>query len=168
MENRSVGYLIILVAILIGFIIYSFNVALADIVSTACSHGASCPMWGTISFQTNVSLAIMAFVVLIGVYLIFFGKDEKVVTRVRTVKRQAGPKKPVIEDYRKVMGELGKDERTLLEEVVKEAGTVFQSSLVEKSGFSKVRVTRGLDRLEGRGLIERKRRGMTNVVILRR
>lgn len=36
-----------------------------------------------------------------------------------------------------------------------------------KTGLTKVKVTRILDRLEGREIIERKRRGMTNVVILK-
>ncbi len=44
-------------------------------------------------------------------------------------------------------------------------GAIFQAELVEKSGYSKVKVSRILDRLEGKGLVERKRRGMTNIVI---
>ena len=44
---------------------------------------------------------------------------------------------------------------------------MFQSDIAEKTGFDKVKVTRVLDRLEGKQLIERKRRGMTNIVILR-
>ena len=46
-------------------------------------------------------------------------------------------------------------------------GTIFQPDLADKTGFSKVKVTRILDRLEGKQLIERKRRGMTNVVVLK-
>lgn len=62
-----------------------------------------------------------------------------------------------------------KSEEKRLYELVEEAGgAIFQADLVEKSGFSKVKVTRLLDRLEGLGIIERKRRGMTNMVILRR
>ena len=45
--------------------------------------------------------------------------------------------------------------------------TIFQSDLVEKTEFDKVKVSRILDKLEGRQLIERKRRGMTNVVVLK-
>jgi uncharacterized membrane protein len=44
---------------------------------------------------------------------------------------------------------------------------MFQSDLVEGTGMQKVKITRLLDRLEGLKLIERKRRGMTNVVILK-
>ena len=167
MKNQAVGILIIGVALLMGFIIYSFNLALVNIVNTACSHGSACPMWGTIEFQTNISLGIMAFVVIIGLYLIFFGKEERVVVKVKKVKEQIQPKKITKENYRKIMSDLSKDEGTVLERIIESKGTIFQSELVGKTGLSKVRVTRILDKLEGRDLLERKRRGMTNVVILK-
>jgi len=44
---------------------------------------------------------------------------------------------------------------------------VEESDLVEKSGLSKVRITRILDKLEARGVLERRRRGMTNAVVLK-
>lgn len=150
MRNKIVGYVIIGIALLIGLIVYSFNRALTDIVSTACGHGIACPMWGTIKFQTSIGMGIMVFVILIGLYLIFLG-DKKTVKKIS----------------HKVMNELTKEERAILKEIKEAEGTIFQSDLVEKTGMSKVKVTRLLDRLEGSGLIERKRRGMTNVVILK-
>jgi len=77
MKNRIVGIIIICIAALMGFIIFSFNRALTNIVNTACTHGPSCPMWGTIDFQTNISIGIMIFVVIIGLYLIFLAKKRK-------------------------------------------------------------------------------------------
>ncbi|PIN91750.1 hypothetical protein COU61_01900 [Candidatus Pacearchaeota archaeon CG10_big_fil_rev_8_21_14_0_10_35_13] len=55
----------------------------------------------------------------------------------------------------------------ICDEAIEGDGTLFQSDLVDKSGFDKVKVTRILDKLEGKGFIERKRRGMSNVVILK-
>jgi len=168
MRNRIVGLMMIGVAALMGFIIYSFNVALTDIVNTSCSHGPSCPMWGTIEFQTNMSIAIVVFVVIIGIYLIFFGREERVVTKFRKVKEQIEPRRINRGNYRKIMGEMGSEERLVFGKIVDSNGAIYQSELVNQSAMSKVKVTRILDRLEGRGLIERKRRGMTNVVILKR
>ncbi len=59
------------------------------------------------------------------------------------------------------------EERELYNLIEKADGAIFQAELVEKSGFTKVKITRILDRLEGRGIIERRRRGMTNIVILK-
>jgi predicted transcriptional regulator len=167
MRNRVIGILIIIIAILMGFIIFSFNRALTDIVNTACSHGPSCPMWGTIEFQTNVSIGIMIFIVIIGLYLIFFSKEEKVITKIKTLKQQIEPKKITKENYQKIMSTLSQDEKVILEKIIESQGTIFQSDLVDKTKFTKVKITRTLDKLEGKGLIERKRRGMTNVIILK-
>jgi len=167
MRNRVVGILIIVIALLIGFIIYSFNQAMTNIVNTSCSHGPSCPMWGTISFQTNVSIGIMLFVIVIGLYLIFWSKEEKIVTKIKTFKTQVEPKKITKESYQKVMNTLTGDEKNVLLKIIESQGTIFQSDLVDKTKFTKVKVTRVLDKLEGKGLIERKRRGMTNIIILK-
>ncbi len=158
MNNRLVGGIIIGIAVLIGFIIFSFNKALTSIVNTSCSHGPECPMWSSISFQTNISIGIMIFVILIGLFLIIFGK---------TKLKQRMLKKITKEEYKKVLGELLKEEKQILEKIIESQGTIFQSDLVEKTGMTKVKITRILDKLEGKGIIERKRRGMTNVVILK-
>ncbi|MEK6886328.1 MAG: MarR family transcriptional regulator [Nanoarchaeota archaeon] len=165
MENKVVGMLIIGIAIFMGVIISLFNKALNEIVGTSCTEGLTCPMWRSISYQTNVSIGIMSFVVLIGLYMIFFGKEVRIVTK--TVKEQINPKNITKENYQKIISNLNVDEKAVFEKVIESDGTSFQSDLVDKTGFHKVKITRILDRLEGKGLIERKRRGMTNVVILK-
>jgi TM2 domain-containing membrane protein YozV len=167
MRNRVVGILVIVIALLIGYITFSFNQAMTNIVNISCSHGPSCPMWGTIEFQTNVSIGIMIFIIIIGLYLIFFSKEEKIITKIKTFKPQVEPKKITKENYQKVMNTLNQDEKVVLQKIIESQGTIFQSDLVDKTKFTKVKVTRILDNLEGRGLIERKRRGMTNAVILK-
>ena len=165
-KNRIVGILIIIIAVLIGFIIYSFNQAMTSIVNSSCSHGPSCPMWGTIDFQTNVSLGIMVFILIIGLYLVFFGKEEKIITKFKA-RPQIESKKVTKESYQNIIKSLDREEKAVFEKIIDSQGTVFQADLVEKTKFNKVKVTRILDRLEGRDLIERRRRGMTNVIILR-
>ncbi len=167
MKNRIVGFLIIGISVFIAFIIWSFNRALTNIVNTSCPHGPACPMWGTINFQTNISMGIMILIFIIGLYLIFFGKEERIITKIKTVKEQVKTKKITKENYKDVMNQLNGDEKHVFERIIESSGTIFQSDLVEKTGFTKVKVTRILDRFEGKGLIERKRRGMTNVVILK-
>ncbi len=167
MKNRTVGFLIIGIAILIGFIIFSFNRALTSIVNTSCPHGPTCPMWETINFQTNISIGIMAFVIIIGLYLIFFNNEERIITKVKRIKQQVETRKITKENYQKILNTLNNDEKIVFDKIIESEGTLFQSDLVEKTNFTKVKITRVLDKLEGRGLIERKRRGMTNVIILK-
>lgn len=169
MRNREVGFLIIGISAVIGFIIYSFNSALTDIVATSCTHGESCPMWGTIAFQTNVSIALMGLIGVIGAYLVFFGEGHDESAGIRIQKVETLPEKEIdATGLMKSVADMGPDAKAVLDHIIKSDGTVFQSELAEKSGLGKVKVTRVLDRLEGKGIVERKRRGMTNVVILKR
>lgn len=79
------------------------------------------------------------------------------------------PPKPAL-DAKKIEETLNKldgDEKNIYQIIADEKGMMFQSKLIERTGFTKVKVSRVLDSLEMKGLIERKRRGMTNVVVLK-
>ena len=84
----------------------------------------------------------------------------KIVEKIKRVEKEVRRK---VIDYSK----LDKDERIIVKIIEESNGGIFQAELVEKSGMDKVKVTRILDRLEGRALLERKRRGMTNIVMLK-
>jgi len=62
---------------------------------------------------------------------------------------------------------LGEDEFRVYM-LIKDEGLIYQHEIVKTTGFSKAKVSRILDKLEAMGLVERKRRGMSNIVILRR
>jgi uncharacterized membrane protein len=59
------------------------------------------------------------------------------------------------------------DERIVYEFILEGKGIVFQSEIVTKTGFPKVKVSRCLDALENRDLVERHRKGMSNIVVLK-
>ncbi|OIO26670.1 hypothetical protein COT57_00555 [Candidatus Micrarchaeota archaeon CG09_land_8_20_14_0_10_55_25] len=153
MKDRHVGLMLVAVAALVGFLIWSYDNALTQIVNTTCSHGSACPMYATIDAQRNVAYALAGLVALAGLYFAFLKKDEPLV---------AGEKRKT-KDLSKLEG----DEKTVASYVQEAGGSLYQSDLVAKTGFTKVRVTRILDKLEHDGVVERKRRGMTNIVVLR-
>lgn len=168
MKNKNVGYLIVGISVIIGIIILIFNNALKTIVSTSCTHGPACPMWGTISTESWISLSLAGLVFIIGLFFIFTQENEKIVIkRINTPAKQETPtnisSKKFNEEELKL---LDKEEKEIIELILKENGSMFQSDIVDKTGMHKVKVTRILDNLEGRGLIERKRRGMSNIIIL--
>ena len=76
----------------------------------------------------------------------------------------------ILEERRQRWEEVAKtlkdDEQTLFKAIIDE-GIVHQSELVERTGLPKSNVSRALYGLESRGLIERRRRGMGNVVLLK-
>lgn len=159
MENRNVGYLIFGISIILVVIVLIFNSALEEVVNQSCSMAGheSCIMHQTINQQTYLALSIVGLLVLFGLFLFFSKPNEKII--VKSLERK---KKRKYYD----LSYLKKDERKVFE-IVKTSSAVFQADLIEKLGIGKARMSRILDRLEGNGFIERKRRGMTNIVVLK-
>ena len=81
MKNKFVGLLVIGMAIIIGLIVILFNTALTTIVNTSCSHGTTCPMYGTIRTQTYISVALIAIIVVIGLILLFRKEEKQVIVK---------------------------------------------------------------------------------------
>lgn len=69
-------------------------------------------------------------------------------------------------DVKFVLRLLDGDARTVFAAIVEAGGEILQRDLPIQTNFSKVKITRTLDYLEGKGLIIRKRHGMTNKVII--
>jgi hypothetical protein len=160
MENKHVGWLVIGIVVVLVGIIFLFSNTLKGIVNSSCSlaHGdaTSCPMYKSINEQTYLALGISGLLMVLGVILIFSKPQEKII--IKKIKPEKG-KKIDVTDLR--------PEDKIVYKIVEEQGTIFQADLIEKTEFGKAKMSRIIDRLEGRGLVERKRRGMTNVVVLK-
>lgn len=154
MKNRNVGIMLLVIALFILFLIVSYNKALEDIVNTSCSHGPTCPMYGTINVQKTISYSLISLLMLGSLYVIFFMKDKSV----------SGES---IKPSKKVLSKLDETEKKIIELVSNNQGSMYQSDIMKELDLSKVKVTRILDKLESSGLVERKRRGMTNIVVMR-
>ncbi|HDD64150.1 MAG: hypothetical protein DRJ32_02495 [Thermoprotei archaeon] len=71
-------------------------------------------------------------------------------------------------ELRHRMENLSLNERRIYEIIASMGGVALQSEIVDKSGLSKSMVSIILDKLEARGLIERRRKGLFNVIILKK
>ncbi len=158
MDNKTVGWIIIGISVVMAVIVWIFNFSLKKIVGVSCSMGAGCTMYDTIKIQTWISLAIVAIILIIG-FVIMFAKPKETIV-IRKVKEKEKKKKLNLDG-------LDNKEKEVLKILEEENGTIFQATLMEKLGIGKVGVTRLLDKLEAKQIIERKRRGMNNIVILR-
>ena len=149
------------ISVLIVLLVFLFNNTLMESVRNSCfiQHGnvTSCEMYDSVNYQTYLALGIVGELVIFSLFLLFSKPNEKVV--VKKIKEKKIEKKINLSSFR--------PEEKQVYNLVKESGAMFQADLIEKTGFSKARMTRIVDKLEGRGLAERKRRGMTNVVVLK-
>ena len=159
MENKNVGFLVLGISIVIIAIIFLFNNAMKEIVVQSCGaeHAVVCPMNQTRENQTYLSLSIVSILIITGLVLIFSKQSEKII--VKKIKEKQ--KKKTLD-----LSNLRNEDRRVFS-LIQENKTIFQADLIEKLGFGKAKVSRILDRLENKNLIERKRRGMTNVVTLK-
>ena len=159
MENKNVGWLIIGISAIVVFIIILFNSALEKIVDQTCTMAGhtSCQMEQTINQQTYLSYSIVGILLIIGLFLLFSKPQERVV-----IRKINGPKKEIKLD----IASLNNEEKKVIS-LIKDNKAIFQADLIEKTGFGKAKMSRILDRLENRGFVERKRRGMTNIVVIK-
>ncbi len=65
------------------------------------------------------------------------------------------------------LSKLDEEEKEIYELIKVQDGSMYQSDLIKQTGLSKVRISRILDRMEGKKILERKRRGMTNIIVLK-
>lgn len=156
MENRKVGWLIIGISFVMGILVWIFNKSLEEIIAQTCVEGSSCIMHQTSTTQLVVSLSIVFVILIIGIYIMFSKPEEK------TIVKKIKEKKKKIDKTN-----LDKKEKRVVEILEKENGGMFQAELKEKLEIGKVGLTRLLDKLEAKQIIERKRRGMNNIVILK-
>jgi hypothetical protein len=93
------------------------------------------------------------------IYLLLIGKNKVVSKDEISLMRS---------NWNKILERLSNpDERKIIQLIIDEGGTIFQSQLIDKSGYSKSKVSLVLDRLEARRILERRRHGMSNVIVLK-
>lgn len=116
--------------------------AFADNMAQCPAHQSSVSWFVTASFG-------MAFLILgIGGYITFMPPEKKGFKAVDLSK-------------------LDDDEKKVYTMLKSKDGSAYQGDLTKETQFTKVKISRILDRLEQKGITERKRRGMTNLIVLR-
>ena len=156
-HNKWVGIAISIISVIILLILASFSIKIAKTEAAACVHpgGGLCPITAHIPIASYAGGALLAVIFILGIKLVLkSGTAEK-------MRHEAADKAEM------VVKALKGDEKKAYELVMSSQGAVFQSELVEKMGYSKVKVSRILDKLEGQNVIERRRRGLANMVLIK-
>ncbi|MEX2017187.1 MAG: MarR family transcriptional regulator [Candidatus Pacearchaeota archaeon] len=150
-NNKRLGVILIVLSLIIGgiFIYYISNLTQKS-QELGCFNGQECFAVEKGLSISHIAIGIFSFILALGFYLLFFNKER------------------IIEQKDYDISKLNSEEKRVFRFIMenKEKG-VYQSSIVEKFNFPKSKVSRILDRLEAHHLIERKRRGMTNVIVLK-
>jgi len=121
---------------------------------TSCS----CTLPIPILIPVFSSLGVMVGTI---VYYFVVGKATE---RVREIRIEN--KGEIKESARKIVGMLQGDERKIVNMIIGNGGTMLQSRISKTGGMHKVKVFRVVERLVLRGIVEKKKYGKTNSVIL--
>jgi len=151
MKNKYLGISIAALGVILLILILSIVPVIKSVADSECScsaEGDICPHEHQIPGQIYIG---------VGAVFVLFYISYSIIT-----KKDGGAAKKI-----EIPKDLPEDEKKIIDEIIKSEGVIFQSELVEKLGISKVKITRLLDKLEARKLVERRRRGMTNAVILK-
>lgn len=162
MTSKKIGYLLIgfsiLLLIALAFVKADFdnkNEVLCTLYEKNQQDMANCPAHNVAPSWILVSAFGIAFLTLgMGGYLTFM----------------QNPVLPAVEEktFKEIdLTKLDENEKKVYELIKGKGGSAFQSDLIKETGHSKVTVTRILDKLEMMGALERKRRGMTNIIVLK-
>ena len=156
-NTRYVGMVLIILSIVIFVIMYNFSSTMLQIIDSgqlgSCQSYEVCPHVMVLN-QTYIGYLVALILLIIGIFLVIFGGKPS-----KTVDRKS--------KWRNGLKNMTGDEKTLYGKIIDSGGVIFQSELVEHSGFPKAKVSRILDKMEAGGLLERKRRGMANAVVLK-
>ena len=115
---------------------------------------------GFFTFLDVIILIVASIILAItGMYLLFFDSVEKPAGELVLEERK--------KRWEQIVKTLKDDQQKIYKAIIDSDGIINQSELVEKTGISKSNVSRALDLLDSRGLIERRRRGMGNIVLLK-
>ncbi len=162
MQTKQIGILLIGIAVIMLIVVLLFKSSLETYLYTSCpllhNTGANeCPATKTLNQQSYLAYTLVAIIALVGVILTVMKPEQKII--IKRIKTQE--KKQEINT-----ADLTKEEKQIVK-ILQEEKTLFQGDLIEKTQFGKAKITRILDKLENRQIIERKRRGLTNIVVLK-
>lgn len=162
-ENKTMIGVIAIVLVLFAVTVFFYNQTLNNLAATSCTDMNSCPHEKIVETQNIIIAALLIVIVIMAGWLIYSAyskKDEKGSAPDAASREKQKPRKVDASS-------LDDEEKKILSFLQQRKGSVFQSEIRVRTGFSKVKVSRLLDKMEQKNIIERKRRGMANLVVLR-
>lgn len=164
MKSKHLGYVILISSLIILFSLYLFNSSINKENKELCER--LCLMENDIScsveaclFNLNNAESKRIFY-LIGLFVSFIGGIGFYISFSREER--------IIKNKNYDLSKLSKEEKEVFLFIKhSEDKNLYQSNIKERFNFPKSKVTRLLDKLEKQDLIERKRRGMSNLIVIK-
>ena len=168
MDNKKLGWILIVICVVLGFLVFMFNSALSEHAEGSCEceamiSGGTCPMDTGIPWQTYLGIILIAGLAALGIYLVFFERSQTaIITALEDHKKEQDSE----EKFKLLLKGLDADEKKTVK-AVKEQDGITQHTLRLRTDLHKSKLSIVLDRLEKKGLVKRVTKGKTKQVFLK-
>ncbi|MFH0906197.1 MAG: hypothetical protein V1824_02585 [archaeon] len=165
-NSKVIGIVLIIISIVLFVLFYSSGRTIVESTEDECRatfHPDTpvCPHTKNIPLQTVIGYIVSAILFVVGIYTYFLDKisprKDATVEDIRKIEK----------DYSKILSQLADAEKCVFNLIKDNDGIIYQSKLIAETNYSKVKISRILDDLESKNLIERKRRGMSNIIVMK-
>jgi ribosomal protein S25 len=178
MDNKKLGYLVILIGVLFIVILAIFKIQINEMTNSlmVLSGGACFLESGKCIHEQNllpfiIGAAAIVFTIGLGIYLIAFSKTTKSFeTTQKDILKKIGTAKKVElkeDKFKILLTGLDEDEKKVLK-AVKEQDGISQSTLKYRTDLSKTKLSIVLSQLEKKELITKVKKGKINNIFLKK
>lgn len=164
MDNLKLGIIFIIISLLFGALLLSFNHSLNQQYQTmGCEVNEACRGVENNVSLTNIGFGFFGFMLGLGFYILLFNKSEE-----RIMKRLEDEKNEKISEqkFNHILMALDSYEQKVLKKI-KEQDGITQNTLRLKTDLSKAKLSYVPQELEKRNLIKRIKKGKTLEIFLK-
>jgi hypothetical protein len=177
METKKLGFLIIGISIVLGFIMFNFmNRLNVQEEQLHCNPTQECQEVRSVLGMSHIAVGFLAFIFALGFYLLFFNKSEKEVmdryiddkisnNNLINNKNILKESDENLDRFSFLLRPLDENERKVLVAIKDQQG-ITQSTLRFRTDLSKAKISQVLNDFEKKNLITRKEKGKTYSVFL--
>lgn len=164
METKKLGFLIIGMSVVLGFIMFSYMSQLnMQEEQNNCNPTEECKQINSLFGLSHIAVGFLAFIFALGFYLLFFNKREQAI-----LKRMEDEKNIDMENnqFEALLKPMDDNEKAIIKAIKNQEG-ITQSTLKYRVNLSKAKVSQVLTQFEKRNLIVRNIKGKTYEIFLR-
>ena len=167
METKKLGFLILGMSVVLGFIMFSYMSQLAlQGQQLHCNPTQECQQVNSLLGLSHIAVGFLSFISALGFYLLFFNRSESGTLKDADSLENIQKDKNDPEDkFALLLRPLDENERKVLMSIKEQQG-ITQSTLKYRANLSKAKISQVLADFEKKNLISRKAKGRTYQVFL--
>ena len=164
-DNKKAGVILIIASVLLGvFLLGSMSNLSSKGNEMGCYDNTACNQIAGALGTSHFIIGILASLLSLGFYMIFFNKSEEAI--LSKLKEKSKEEKD-LDKFNSILKVLDGNEQKVLK-AVKEKEGILQSALRFRTNLSKAKISQVISDFEKKGLVKRESQGKTYAIYLSR